>query len=215
MDFVNRSNEINRIEQLRLRDESALLILYGRRRIGKTRLLQRITNANDIYFIADQSETPLQIRAFATAVSKQVPGFSRATYPDWESFFMTLSERLKKRVTLIIDEFPYLVKNSPELPSVIQKLFDNREELSFHLFLCGSSQQMMQKLVLDSAAPLYGRANETIKLMPMNVYWLKQALHCSGTEAIEEYSLWGGDSSLLGTPFSGTKPQRCCGKAYP
>jgi AAA+ ATPase superfamily predicted ATPase len=160
MGFVNRIQELERINHLRARKESMLLVLYGRRRIGKTRLLQQIVSENDIYFIADQSETPLQIEAFAKIISRYIARFDTVMYPDWESCFLTLNERLREKITIIIDEFPYLVKNAPELPSIIQKLFDKRSELSFHLFLCGSSQQMMQNLVVDSTSPLYGRANE-------------------------------------------------------
>ena len=192
MEFINRTDELERINQLRAKKESMLLVLYGRRRIGKTRLLQQVKNVDDIHFIADQSETPLQIEAFAKIVGRHIAGFDTAIYPDWESCFLTLNERLRKKITIIIDEFPYLVKNAPELPSILQKLFDNRSELSFHLFLCGSSQQMMQNLVVDSTSPLYGRANEIIKLLPMNIYWLKEALNCSWTEAVEEYCIWGG-----------------------
>ena len=192
MNFINRIQELERINHLRTNKESMLLVLYGRRRIGKTRLLQQIKNENDIHFIADQSETPLQIETFAKIAGRHIPGFDTVIYPDWESCFLTLNDRLKKKITIIIDEFPYLVKNAPGLPSILQKIFDNRSELSFHLFLCGSSQQMMQNLVLDSSSPLYGRANEIIKLLPMNIYWLKEALNCSWTEAVEEYCIWGG-----------------------
>jgi len=192
MDFVNRIQEIERINHLRTQKESMLLILYGRRRIGKTRLLQEIKTDYDIHFIADQSETPLQIEAFARIAERHIAEFDSAIYPDWESFFLTLNERLGNKTTVIIDEFPYLVKNAPELPSIIQRLFDERSKLSFHLVLCGSSQQMMQNLVADSTSPLYGRANEIIKLLPLNIYWLKDALKCSWTEAVEEYCIWGG-----------------------
>ena len=192
MGFINKIQDLERINHLLGRKESMLLVLYGRRRIGKTRLLQQIVSENDIYFIADQSETPLQIEAFAKIISSHIAGFDTVMYPDWESCFLTLNERLKEKITVIIDEFPYLVKNAPELPSIIQKLFDKRSELSFHLFLCGSSQQMMQNLVVDSTSPLYGRANETIKLLPMNIHWLREALNCSAIEAVEEYCIWGG-----------------------
>jgi AAA+ ATPase superfamily predicted ATPase len=192
MNFLDRKQELERINYLRSRKESMLLVLYGRRRIGKTSLLRQIKKEDDIHFIADQSETPLQIEAFARITGKHIAGFDTAIYPDWESCLLTLNERLSKKITIIIDEFPYLVKNAPELPSILQKLFDNRSELSFHLFLCGSSQQMMQNLVVDSTSPLYGRANEIIKLLPMNIYWLKEALNCSWTEAVEEYCVWGG-----------------------
>lgn len=79
-----------------------------------------------------------------------------------------------------------------KLPSVIQKLFDHRSALSFHLILSGSSQQMMHNLVVDSTSPLYGRADEIIKLAPMDIYWLREALGCSSVEAVEEYCIWGG-----------------------
>ena len=189
MRFINRIQELERINHLRARKESMLLVLYGRRRIGKTRLLQQIVSENDIYFIADQSETPLQIEAFAKIISRYIAGFDTVMYPDWGSCFLTLNERLREKITIIIDEFPYLVKNAPELPSIIQKLFDKRSELSFHLFLCGSSQQMMQNLVVDSTSPLYGRANETIKLLPMNINWLREALNCSEIEAVIKHIL--------------------------
>ena len=78
------------------------------------------------------------------------------------------------------------------MPSILQKLFDNKESLPFHLVLCGSSQQMMQKMVIANNSPLYGRADEIIKITPMNIYWLKEALKCSYQEAVEEYSVWGG-----------------------
>ncbi len=192
MDFINRTQELDRITHLLTNQESMLLILYGRRRLGKTRLLQQIKNDDVIYFIADQSETPLQIAAFSKVTARYVPGFDSAIYPDWESCFLTLDDRLNRKVTIIIDEFPYMFKNAPELPSIIQKLFDNRSGLSFHLCLCGSSQQMMHNLVIDSTSPLYGRANEIIRLSPMNIYWLKEAFNCSFTEAVEEYAVWGG-----------------------
>ena len=192
MKFVNRKSEMERIRSLRNNRESTLLILYGRRRTGKTSLLQQLKKENDIFFTATQNEKTLQIRALASLISKNIPGFDRVNYPDWESLFLSFNERLNKRVTLIVDEFPYLVKNAPELPGLIQKLFDRRDQLSYHLFLCGSSQQMMHNLVIDSTSPLYGRANEIIKLQPLSIDGLVQVLNVSPVKAVEEFSVWGG-----------------------
>ena len=192
MNFLNRNKEIERIVHVLGSKESMLVVLYGRRRIGKTRIIQQIMKDEDIYFIADQRETPRQIASFARTVAKTITGFDSVIYPDWEVCLLALNERLDQRITLIIDEFPYLAKSSPELASILQKLYDNRSQLSFHLLLCGSSQQMMQKIAIDSTSPLYGRANEIIKLAPLNIYWLREALNCTGTEAVEEYSVWGG-----------------------
>lgn len=192
MIFVNRNSEIERIRKLRNTEESVLLILYGRRRTGKTRLLQQLKEKNDIFFTPTQNEKTLQLRSMASLIAKHIPGFDRVNYPDWESLFFSFNERLNKSLTLIIDEFPYLVKNAPELPGLIQKLFDRRDQLSFHLFLCGSSQQMMHNLVIDSTSPLYGRANEIIKLLPLSIDGLVEVLNISPVRAVEEYSVWGG-----------------------
>ena len=204
MEFINRESELARINQALMRDESMLLILYGRRRIGKTRLIQAVNRTNDIYFTADQRERPLQIAAFSHAVAAYISDFSDVIYPDWETCLRVLASRISERTNglsgtddngkraIFIDEFPYLVKNSPDLPRVIQKLFDRREELAFHLVLCGSSQKMMHDLVIDSRAPLYGRANEIIRLSPMHIFWLKEILGCDTVQAVLEYSVWGG-----------------------
>ena len=192
MVFLNRFRELQRIDQFLSAKEQGILVLYGRRRIGKTRLIRQITGGQTIFYVADQTESQLQIQAFARLVSHQISGFDSAHYPNWESCLRTLNDRLSSSVNVIIDEFPYLVKNTPELPSILQKLFDDPSQLRFKLILCGSSQQMMHNLVIDSTSPLYGRASELIRLMPMSVYWLRELLQCSSVEAIEEYCIWGG-----------------------
>ena len=93
----------------------------------------------------------------------------------------------------MLDEFPYLVSEEPGLPSLIQRLVDRRDRLNLHIILCGSSQQMMGDLVLTQTAPLYGRADEIIKLAPLGAGWLADHLpHQSPTELITEYATWGG-----------------------
>jgi len=67
-----------------------------------------------------------------------------------------LNNTLKKKTTLVLDEFPYLLKNSPEFPSVLQKIIDQQLHNKFNIILCGSSQQMMYGISLDKASPLYG-----------------------------------------------------------
>jgi len=89
------------------------------------------------------------------------------------------------------DEFPYLVQKSPELPSIIQKLIDSQQNRTA-IIICGSSQRMMQGLVLDASAPLYGRAAEIIKVRPLEPGWIKEALTLGSIQAIEAYSVWGG-----------------------
>jgi len=191
MNFVNRV-----VEQQMLRtslDElnSSFIVIYGRRRLGKSTLIKKILTSNDVYFLADQSEKSQHIRLLAKEIALQIEGFDKVIYPDWNIFFETLQLRTTKKFTLCLDEFPYMVKKSPELPSVLQKLIDSKTT-KFNLILCGSSQTMMHGLVLDSKEPLYGRADQILKLSPINICFLKEYLKCSDIQAIEEYSVWGG-----------------------
>jgi len=170
MKFLNRNKEISRLKKSFKSDDFRLIVIYGRRRLGKTRLLQQIVRDDDIYFIADQRESLVQIQSLAKQIAVKNKGFDRVSYPDWFSLFISLAKWTNKRKTLFIDEFPYLVKNKPELPSILQKLIDEEQNLPFNLVLCGSSQQMMQKMVIDQNAPLYGRAHEIIKIKPLRLF---------------------------------------------
>ena len=190
--FVNREKELQRLSAALKSVESKLIVIYGRRRLGKSTLLKKLLAGSDVYFSADMRSKPLQIAAVASTIEKIIPGFSKIIYPDWESLFTQLNHVLKKKTTLVLDEFPYLVKNSPELPSVIQKIVDNKINEKYNLILCGSSQQMMYNIMLDSASPLYGRCDEIIRIRPMSIYWLKEYLSVNNIQAVEEYSIWGG-----------------------
>ena len=190
--FINREREIARLQQALQSEEARLIVVYGRRRCGKTTLLRHIIPQNSIYFAADLREPSLQIAALAKQVDKLVPGFSRPVYPDWESIFNNFNLAIKEPTTLCIDEFPYLVKNSPDLPSVIQKIVDKKDKLNHHFILCGSSQQMMYGMALDSASPLYGRCDEILRIRPMEIFHLKEYLQITAKEAVKEFGVWGG-----------------------
>lgn len=190
--FVNREKETDRIKQALGRKKPQLIVIYGRRRCGKSTLIKHVLPSKAIYFSADTRETPLQIAAFALQAEKNIPGFSKPAYPDWESFFISLDHALKEKTIVCIDEFPYLVRNRPELPSILQKIIDNHDNRQYHLVLCGSAQQMMHSMVLDSSAPLYGRCDEIIKIRPMAIRHMKDYFSITSKEAIMEYGVWGG-----------------------
>jgi AAA+ ATPase superfamily predicted ATPase len=171
---------------------SKVIVIYGRRRCGKSTLIKRVLNERDIYFMAQQSDESMLLSQLAQVIGEKITGFDNLIYPDWDSLFTNLDNTIKDQITLCLDEFPYLVKSSPDLPSIIQKLTDQKKERKFHIVLCGSSQQMMQGLVLNSAAPLYGRADEVLKILPLKMGWIQKALDCSAIQAVEEYATWGG-----------------------
>ena len=191
MDFVDRIDEMARLKEAFAREKAALVVVYGRRRLGKSTLIKKVLVDKDVYFLADRSEGQHQRALLAKVIAQKFPDFDRLTYPDWESLLRAVNYRTDQRFTLCIDEFPYIVEQSPELPSVLQKLVDERS-LRFHLVLCGSSQQMMYGLFLDATAPLYGRADEIMRLMPIRLPYLQEALRLPVVDAIENYAVWGG-----------------------
>jgi uncharacterized protein len=190
--FVNREKEIERLTRVLGSDTAQLVVIYGRRRCGKSTLLKRMMTDATVYFSADMRETPLQILAFAQRVEKVIPGFASPVYPGWDSLLRNLNLALRNRITICLDEFPYLVKNSPGLPSVLQNIHDDGAHSNYNIILCGSSQLMMHSLVLDAKAPLYGRADEIMKIQPMSVTWLQRFLGLSAVDAVNEYGIWGG-----------------------
>lgn len=189
MKFLNRKEELNRIINS-LAKPVSLIIIYGRRRIGKSTLLQQVIKNDDVYYLADLQEGLLQRNELVKEIGTKITGFDSVIYPDWASIFLQLKQRGFKG-TLCIDEFPYLVKQVPELPSIIQKFID-KKEITYNLILCGSSQQMMKGMFLDSSSPLYGRAKEILKISPMGIFWLKEMLGLSAENTVKEYSVWGG-----------------------
>ncbi len=191
MKFVDRIDEAARLKDALAREKSSLVVMYGRRRLGKSTLIKRVLSDTDVYFLADRSEGQHQRVLLAKVIAQVFPDFDKLTYPDWESMFRAVNYRTDKRFTLCLDEFPYLVEQSSELPSVLQKLVDEKL-LKYNLVLCGSSQNMMYGLFLDSTAPLYGRADEIMKLAPIRLPYIQEALSLDAMNAIEEYAVWGG-----------------------
>lgn len=191
MKFVDRIDEAARLKDALAREKSSLVVMYGRRRLGKSTLIKRVLSANDLYFLADRSEGQHQRTLLAKVIAQVFPDFEKLSYPDWESMFRAINYRTDKRLTLCLDEFPYLVEQSPELPSVLQKLVDEKQ-LKYNLALCGSSQNMMYGVFLDSTAPLYGRADEIMRLVPIRLPYIQEALNLNAMSAIEEYAVWGG-----------------------
>ena len=193
MEFVDRKKEFERLQKSLRREKPQFIVVYGRRRIGKSTLIKKVMDFSrgDIYFLADKTSEPSQRQLFSTTIDMTIDGFSAANYPTWESLLLSLNRSVDHRITVCLDEFPYLVKSCPALPSILQKLLDDKK-LKFDLIICGSSQQMMQGFVLDSKEPLYGRADEIIKMKPIAPAFVSEALRCDAAQAVREYAVWGG-----------------------
>ncbi len=195
---MDRSKELERLDGLVELRRAGLVVLWGRRRIGKTRLLLEWTlKHNGLYAVADLSAAPIQRRYFAEALSSRFPGFSEVEYPDWRSLFRALAREARRagwRGPLVLDEFPYWVESSQELPSVLQNFVDHEaREAELLIAIAGSSSHMIQGLTLDPAAPLFGRASASIPLGPMTPRALAEALRLHDPVlTVKAYAAWGG-----------------------
>jgi uncharacterized protein len=198
MEWLDRFSELARLERMVRLDRGSLAVVWGRRRVGKTRLLlEWARHAGGIYFVADETVAHVQRRRLAEALEVALPGFSRVEYPDWGSLLSRLARDARVagvRGPFVIDELPYLVAASPELPATLQRFFDHEAKQSRLVFaLAGSSQHMMQGLVLDRGAPLFGRATEAFEVLPLMPGWIEQATGLrSAIDIVQFWSLWGG-----------------------
>lgn len=191
MEFVDRIKEQERLVRLLSKKEPGFAIVRGRRRVGKSTLVKRVLTENDIYFEADRTDTATQMSNLSYVISHRYRGFDDVIYKDWRALLTALNFRVNKRLTLCLDEFPYLVERDPSLPSIIQTLLDSGE-LGYSIILCGSSQTMMYNLTHDEASPLYGRKEADFNIGPIRLPYLQEALGFSAEETIENYAVWGG-----------------------
>lgn len=192
MKFLNRTNEFN-IMDSGLK-KGGLYVIYGRRRIGKSRFLREFTEKNEkiIYYQAVQTAAAQQIQDLWLTISP----VSEITVNDWKTFFSLLSDLIlqKKIKGLILDEFPFIVESGAECTSVFQKWIDQfLDQHSFLLVCSGSSQRMMHSLFLNGSAPLYGRAAKIFKMQYLDYnYYLTYLDQKNSIENFECFSMMGG-----------------------
>lgn len=192
--FLDRGPELARLRALLGRRAGSLAVVYGRRRLGKSRLLRAaLPRGRAVYFAADLRESALQRGALAAEIARLLPGFGDVTYPDWSSLLDRFWASAPPGAVLALDEFPALVGAAPELPSILQRRIDAARAAAPHLVLAGSSQRLMHGLVLDRTAPLFGRAREILKIEPLGAGWIGRALGLADEiTAVEAFAIWGG-----------------------
>lgn len=191
MKFINRLSEINKLHKALKLTDANFIVVYGRRRCGKSTLLKQIIHTNDIYFQADLNTRSIQLSSLSDEIAKTYTGFNNPQYNGWEALLLSLTKYIGTNNSLIIDEFPYLVKNTPELPSVLQKLIDSKQ-LNYNIIICGSSQQMMHDIVMKKSEPLYGRASLIMKIEAIKPGYIREAIPGNAENAVYDYAVIGG-----------------------
>ena len=196
MNFIGRTSELATLNA-ELEHGSGFVVIYGRRRVGKTTLIKEfIKDKRAFYFLATTESEAQSMKRFAGVLSRTTknPMLSKATFTDWLDLFQVVADdHPDEKKVLVIDEFPYLVKTNPDFPSILQNAWD--EVLKDHnvmLILCGSLISMMKKHALAYDSPLYGRRTAQIRLMPLQFTDVYAAQNLSFEQAVEQYAITGG-----------------------
>ena len=195
MEFTDRSDEMRRLDRA-LDRSGSFSVIWGRRRVGKSRLLLEWCRRHDgLYTVADQSAPPVQRRYLASAVAERFSGFADVEYPTWRALFARLSAEADGTGwsgPFVVDELPYLVAMDRGLPSEFQNWLDQPGR-RLRVVVSGSSQSMMHRAVLDAGAPLFGRAVEAFALRPLRAGYLADVFEFDRfSDLVRLYALWGG-----------------------
>ncbi len=201
--FVGRQREMALLERLWQSPQAAFLVLYGRRRIGKTRLLWEWTHRHAdqvLYWAAEPSSVSDQRRAFSQAVYRffhPQGGEAALWFPTWRAAFQAFAEMAAqrgRRVALIIDEFTYLLEHGPTVAGALQNAWDQTlSRGNLLLALSGSHMGMVVRDVLSPQAPLYGRATAALHLPPLPYPATREAFPTYPPEArVALYAVVGG-----------------------
>lgn len=170
--FVGRERELAALERLYASDKFEFVVIYGRRRVGKTALIsQFIKDKKAVYFMGVESNLKQNLENFSRNILEY--GSDISADMSFQSFQAALEyvfqKAQKERLILAIDEYPYVARVSRSLASTIQMLIDQYKDRSkLMLILCGSSMSYMEDQVLAYKSPLYGRRTAQMKILPFD-----------------------------------------------
>jgi AAA+ ATPase superfamily predicted ATPase len=196
--FINRYKERDFLQNEYDRRGSSLVILYGRRRVGKTTLVSEfVRDKRFLYFLVTEESESQNRNAFKGMVAEFINSelLKESSVDNWGIIFKSLiNYETDDKKVIIIDEFQYLGKSNPAFPSIFQKIWDTLlKELNIMVILCGSLISMMESQTLSYSSPLYGRRTGQIKLnqIPFK-YYHEFFSNKSHKELIEYYAVTGG-----------------------
>lgn len=172
--FVGRQKELKSLNQLYQTKKFQCPVIYGRRRVGKTALINEFIKGKDmIYFTGLETNAKQNLENFSKSVFAYTSGLTST--PVFQSFQEALEYvfelSLSKHIILVIDEYPYVAKSYRGFASVLQVLIDKYKDTSnLFLILCGSSMSFMEEQVLSYKSPLYGRRTAQFKILPFDFF---------------------------------------------
>jgi len=193
--FIDREYELSLLNEEWEKNEAQFVIVYGRRRIGKTTLISEfIKDKPGIFYIADDVNKKVQINDFKEKIASFFDDdlLKNIVFEEWKDLFEYLKKILpkNKRLHITIDEFSYFIKNDPALASVLQKFWDTfLKKTRIFLLVSGSIFGLMSEKILSASSPLYGRRTRDILLKQLT---LKDACEFTKTDFEEKLKIYMG-----------------------
>lgn len=194
--MLGRKNELERLEELYNSEKFEFLIMYGRRRVGKTTILQEFANRHEvIFYSAQEKNDSLNLQDFSRTIQYFFEGQYIAPFLSWKDAFSYITRKVKEqKIVLIIDEFPFMAGPNPSIKSLLQHEIDhNWNNHNMKLVLCGSSVSFMVNDVMGYESPLYGRTTSTMEVLPFDYYDSAEFFpDYSLEEKLQVYGILGG-----------------------
>ena len=182
--MIGREKELEQIVNLEKKNNFEFLVMYGRRRVGKTTILQEFSEKrNVIFYSAQEKNDSLNLRDFSKTIQKYFEGTYIAPFPSWSDAFSYITQKTKKeRAILIIDEFPFMAGPNPSIKSMLQHEIDHHwKNQNIFLILCGSSVSFMLNEIMGYESPLYGRITSSMEVLPFD--------YLDGAKFFPDYSI--------------------------
>lgn len=194
--MIGRMQEMNQLERMYTSERFEFMVMYGRRRIGKTTILQEFSKTHKtIFFSAQEKNDALNLQDFSRLVQEYFDGNFISNFANWEDALNYLGRKSQdKRIVLIVDEFPFLAETNPSIKSILQHKIDHDwKDRNLFLILCGSSVSFMLNDVMGYKSPLYGRSTGSMEVQPFD--YLESAAffpNYSEEEKLIAYGMLGG-----------------------
>jgi len=197
--FIGRETELKFLKDKYDDPSGQLIVLYGRRRVGKTETLKEFCKGKPhVFYSCTQSTDKVQLAKFSKQLLKEdIPAKKYISeFADWESAFRSILDLpySDKKKLIVIDEFPYMCKGNKSIPSILQYLWDAAfKDQNVMIILCGSAMSFIEKELLSEKNPLYGRATGIYKMTAMGFYdAVKFFPGYSDKDKVIAYAILGG-----------------------
>lgn len=201
MRFIGRKNELHTLNTEYNRN-SSFVVIYGRRRVGKTTLIKEfLKNKTAFYYLATEELESQSMKRLANVIARTTKNtlLQKIEFTDWLDLFQLIADyKPEEMKVLVIDEFPYLVRTNSAFPSILQNAWDEfLKDSNVMVILSGSLIGMMQKHALSYDSPLYGRRTAQMRLTPLSFTSIYETQNLPFEQAVEQFALTGGVPKYL------------------